>query len=184
MPRLTKAQVVAIRVAVSRGSSYADEALKHGVTPEAVGQIVCGRSHSDAGGPIRSPRPKRQTLTRGQVRVLRARAARGEDFAEIAKALGIDRDDVSRIARGTNYAGDGGRITKRGSPRGAPRVYHLTDDVVLKIRELARAGFSYDTIAKQLAIRTRTPKAATSLISRIARGATYVEVGGPRTRRG
>lgn len=105
--RLTLLEAESIRAEVASGACRVDVAVKYGVTPSLVSQIVLGRAWKSAGGPrsLRSTRGARgermrRKLTESAVIEMRALRASGASIRELAERYGVSGPSVSNICLG------------------------------------------------------------------------------------
>ena len=103
-------------------------------------------------------------LTEDMVVYIRNLRASGTSQIEISKQFNLDHTTVSNICTGKTWRHAGGPLNS----------YRITEEAVLKIRELRAARVSLKDLAEQFGV-------ACSTISCICTGKTWRNVGGPLT---
>ena len=111
-------------------------------------------------------------LTDGQVRTIRRKYSKGTATQrELAEQHGLGAHQIGRITRGETRADAGGPVVIKGRSK-------LTRRQVAALRQrYAKGVASQATLAREYGI-------SAAAVSRLVRGRTYDDVGGPRTATG
>lgn len=99
---LSSVDVWLIRLAASRGAKFHDIASWYGISRGAVRHVARGRRWAHGVGPRCGAR-RHPNLTAGDVREIRARAARGETQRQIAAEMRIATGTVSNAVTGKGH---------------------------------------------------------------------------------
>lgn len=106
-------------------------------------------------------------LTDKQVQQIRAQYAKGKTQSELADKHGLRPYQIGRLTRGAARAAAGG-------PTGINTREKLTPRQVVALRrQYAKGSANQTTLAERYGI-------SNAAVSRVVRGITYAEVGGPR----
>ena len=111
-------------------------------------------------------------LTEAQVRAIRKKYEKGaQSQREIAEEYGLGTHQIGRITRGEARGDAGGPIVSRGRTK-------------LNSRQVASLRRRYSTGVASQATLAREYGVSAAAVSRLVRGCTYDEVGGPRVDKG
>lgn len=108
--RLASKTVRAIRTAHAGGLSTGAIAEEYGLTPAAIRNILCGKVHRGAGGPI-VPFIQRKLSSREALE-MRARHARGATPLRLAGRFRVSVETVRNVLRGVTHRDAGGPIVR------------------------------------------------------------------------
>lgn len=94
--KITNLEVIALRNEFSEGARQGALAVKYGVTPATVGNIIHGHSRNSVGGPTCLPRKQTSEVERETIRTA---FLGGESQGSIARRTGLTQSGISRIIR-------------------------------------------------------------------------------------